>query len=57
LRTQQSTLTAQLATVSDDHAKLAEVGERLSAVGAELAAAEEAWLALAEEAEAQGLAT
>ncbi|HET8619696.1 MAG TPA: ABC-F family ATP-binding cassette domain-containing protein [Acidimicrobiales bacterium] len=57
LRTQQSTLAAQLATVSDDHAKLAEVGERLSAVGAELAAAEEAWLALAEEAEAQGLAT
>jgi len=57
LREQQSTLEAQLTTVSDDHARLAEVGERLSALGAELAAAEEAWLALAEEAEAQGLAT
>jgi ABC transport system ATP-binding/permease protein len=57
LREQQSTLAAELATVSDNHARLAEVGERLSAVGAELDAAEEAWLALAEEAEAQGLAT
>ena len=57
LREQQSTLTAELATVSDDHARLAEIGERLSAVGAELGAAEDAWLSLAEEAEAQGLAT
>ena len=57
LREQQSTLEAQLTTVSDDHARLAAVGQRLSALGAELAAAEEAWLALAEEAEAQGLAT
>jgi ATP-binding cassette subfamily F protein uup len=57
LREQQSTLAAELATVRDDHARLAEVGERLSAIGAELAAAEEAWLALAEEAESQGLAT
>jgi ATP-binding cassette subfamily F protein uup len=47
----QAELEAELATVGDDHVALADVGERLSAVTADLAAAEEAWLALAEEAE------
>jgi hypothetical protein len=36
---------------------LARLGEELSTVGADLAAAEESWLSLAEEAEALGLTT
>jgi hypothetical protein len=36
---------------------LARIGKDLSTVGAELAAAEESWLSLAEEAEALGLTT
>ena len=39
-----------------DHVALACVGEELSVVNGELAAAEEHWLALAEEAESLGLA-
>ena len=45
-------LVGELST--DDHRRLAEVGEQLSAVDAELAAAEEQWMALAAEAEDRG---
>jgi hypothetical protein len=57
LHERHSALEAELASVQGDHVALARVGEDLSAVAGELAAAEESWLALAEEAEAQGLRT
>jgi hypothetical protein len=57
LHERQSALEAELASAQGDHVALARVGEDLSAVGGELVAAEESWLALAEEAEAQGLTT
>jgi ABC transport system ATP-binding/permease protein len=57
LQDHQATLQAALSAASGDHMALARVGEELAVVTAELAAAEEAWLALAEEAESIGLAT
>ncbi|MBN2624707.1 MAG: ABC-F family ATP-binding cassette domain-containing protein, partial [Acidimicrobiales bacterium] len=57
LQARQALLEAELAGAQDDHVVLARVGEDLSAVSRELAAAEESWLSLAEEAEALGLAT
>ena len=57
LHERQAALEAELTAAQGDHVALARVGEDLSAVAGELAAAEEAWLALAEEAEAQGLRT
>jgi ATP-binding cassette subfamily F protein uup len=54
LSDRQAELEAELAAVGGDHVALAEVGERLSTVTADLAAAEETWLALAEEAETAG---
>jgi ATP-binding cassette subfamily F protein uup len=57
LQDRQAALEAELAASIGDHVALACVGEELSVVSAELAAAEESWLALAEEAEAHGLAT
>jgi hypothetical protein len=57
LRERQAGLEAELAAAQADHVTLARVGEELSAVGDDLATAEEAWLALAEEAEALGLTT
>lgn len=46
-------LVTELAT--DDHRRLAEVGEQLSTVDAELAVTEEQWMDLAAEAESRGL--
>jgi hypothetical protein len=57
LQARQATLEAELADAAGDHVALARMGEDMSAVAAEMAEAEEAWLALAEEAEAQGLST
>jgi ABC transport system ATP-binding/permease protein len=57
LRERQAGLEAELAAAAGDHRALARLGEELSALAADLQAAEEAWLALATEAEAQGLAT
>ena len=57
LRERQAGLEAELGAAAGDHRALARVGEELSALAADLASAEEAWLALATEAEAQGLAT
>jgi ATP-binding cassette subfamily F protein uup len=55
LQDRQATLEAELAGARGDHVALASVGEELSVVNGELAAAEERWLALAEEAESLGL--
>jgi ATP-binding cassette subfamily F protein uup len=55
LQDRQATLEAELAGARGDHVALANVGEELSVVNGELAAAEERWLALAEEAESLGL--
>jgi len=55
LQDRQATLEAELAAAMGDHVALACVGEELTAVTDELAACEERWLALAEEAEALGL--
>jgi ATP-binding cassette subfamily F protein uup len=55
LQDRQATLEAELAGAMGDYVALACVGEELSAVSGELAAAEEHWLALAEEAESSGL--
>jgi ATP-binding cassette subfamily F protein uup len=55
LQDRHAALEAELAGAMGDHVALACVGEELSAVGGELAAAEEHWLALAEEAESLGL--
>jgi ATP-binding cassette subfamily F protein uup len=55
LSQRQVELEAELSAAGGDHVALAEVGERLSAVTADLAAAEETWLALAEEAETAGV--
>jgi ATP-binding cassette subfamily F protein uup len=55
LRDRQAALEAELAGARGDHVALACVGEELAVVASELAAAEERWLALAEEAEALGL--
>jgi ATP-binding cassette subfamily F protein uup len=55
LQDRQAALEAELAGARGDHVALACVGEELAVVGTELAAAEERWLALAEEAEALGL--
>ena len=57
LHERQSALEAELAAAQGDHVALARVGEDLSAGAGELAAVEESWLALAEEAEGQGLTT
>jgi ATP-binding cassette subfamily F protein uup len=57
LQERQATLEAELTDAAGDHVALARLGEDMSAVAAEMAEAEEAWLALAEEAEAQGLST
>jgi ATP-binding cassette subfamily F protein uup len=57
LRARETALTAELTAAGDDHAVLARVGADLATVGDELAQAEEAWLELAEEAEALGLKT
>jgi ATP-binding cassette subfamily F protein uup len=57
LQERQALLEADLVTASGDHVTLARLGEDLSVVTGELAAAEEAWLSLAEEAEAAGLTT
>jgi ATP-binding cassette subfamily F protein uup len=51
----QSKLLAELALAKGDHAALAKVGEELAAAQAVVATAEENWIALAAEAEAQGL--
>jgi ABC transport system ATP-binding/permease protein len=55
LQERQSALEAELVGARGDHVALASVGEELSVVNGELAAAEEHWLALAEEAESLGL--
>jgi ATP-binding cassette subfamily F protein uup len=55
LQEHQAALEAELAGAGGDHVALASVGEELSALAGELAAAEENWLALAEEAESRGL--
>ena len=55
LRERQAALEAELAGARGDHVALASVGEELAVVNGELAAAEERWLALAEEAESLGL--
>jgi ATP-binding cassette subfamily F protein uup len=57
LQERRSALEAEIATAGSDHVALARIGEDLSEVTGELAAAEEAWLALAEEAESLGLTT
>ncbi len=57
LHERQALLEAELAAAQGDHVVLARVGEDLSEVAGELAAAEESWLTLAEEAEGQGLTT
>ena len=57
LQERQAALEAELADAAGDHVALARLGEDLSAVAVELGEAEEAWLALAEEAESQGLST
>jgi ATP-binding cassette subfamily F protein uup len=51
----QSKLLAELALTKGDHAALAKVSEELAAAQAVVATAEENWIALAAEAEAQGL--
>ena len=55
LRARRDVLEAELAGLGDDRLELARVGEELAGLQTELAAAEEAWLALAEEAEAAGV--
>jgi ABC transport system ATP-binding/permease protein len=55
LQERQAALEAELSGAMGDHVALACVGEELSAVSGELAAAEEHWLSLAEEAESLGL--
>jgi hypothetical protein len=57
LQDRQAALEAELAGAGSDHVALAGAGEELALVNSELAAAEERWLALAEEAESLGLAT
>jgi ATP-binding cassette subfamily F protein uup len=57
LRERHMLLEAEVSTAQADHVALARLGEELSAVSAEMTAAEETWLALAEEAEALGLTT
>jgi ATP-binding cassette subfamily F protein uup len=51
----QSKLLSELALAKGDHAALAKVSEELAAAQAVVATAEENWIALAAEAEAQGL--
>ncbi|HEX6238679.1 MAG TPA: ABC-F family ATP-binding cassette domain-containing protein [Acidimicrobiales bacterium] len=55
LQDRRAALEERLAGAAGDHVELARVGEDLAAVTAELDAAEEHWLALAEEAEAAGV--
>jgi ABC transport system ATP-binding/permease protein len=55
LQDRQAALEAELVGAMGDHVTLACVGEALSVVSDELIAAEEHWLALAEEAESLGL--
>jgi ABC transport system ATP-binding/permease protein len=57
LQDRQAALEAELAGAGSDHVALAGAGEELALVNGELAAAEENWLVLAEEAESLGLAT
>ena len=53
LEKQHQALAAEMASVDpSDHHGLADIGGRLAVVDGELAAAEDEWLALAEEAEA-----
>lgn len=53
LEKQHATISAELEAVDPtDHVALAECGQRLAAVDAELRAAEDEWLTLGEEAEA-----
>ena len=53
LERRQAALEAELAEAGTDHAALARIGAAMGTVAADLAAAEDAWLALAEEAEAR----
>ena len=55
LRDRQDALEAELAGLGGDRVALARVGEELTELQAELATVEEAWLELAEEAEAAGV--
>ena len=55
LRDRHDALEAELTMLGDDRVALARVGEELAELQAQLAAAEEAWLALAEEAEELGV--
>ena len=55
LRDRQDALEAELAGVGEDRVALARVGEELTELQTQLAAAEEEWLTLAEEAEAAGV--
>jgi ATP-binding cassette subfamily F protein uup len=55
LQKRQESLEAEVAVAAEDHAALARLGADLAGLQAELALAEEAWLALAEEAESVGL--
>lgn len=57
LEQRRAALEAELAAAAGDHLALARAGEGLAAVVAELTQVEEAWLALAEEAEAREAAT
>jgi hypothetical protein len=50
LERRRAELEADLSAAGDDHVALARIGGELAAVGADLSAAEEAWLTLAEEA-------
>ncbi len=53
LARRQAALEAELAEAGTDHAALARIGAAMGTVAADLAAAEDAWLALAEEAESR----
>jgi ABC transport system ATP-binding/permease protein len=53
LQDRQAALESELQGAGSDHVVLARLGEELSAVSSELAAAEDAWLTLAEEAESR----
>jgi predicted nucleic acid-binding Zn-ribbon protein len=55
LQDRQAALESELQAAGSDHVALARLGEELSAVSSELAATEDRWLALAEEAESRGV--
>jgi hypothetical protein len=52
LASRQEQLEEELSEVGADHEALARIGAQLAAIGDDVRAAEERWLALAEEAEA-----